>query len=475
MAEDWSRRAVLTSIAGGFAGCSAVLPSRDSTDQTDTQVKTDGPTTQTVETQSPTNKSPSDEIERLAANEPWMSWAIRLPGPVNNPPAVNLSKGRLYVGTGNSQNSTSDSDDSDVKTGMYALETATGALAWHAMTPMPIVQRPIVHDGRVHVVSGNSTGYTGMDQRIITYDFTGTKQWASEPRNEFVSIIATAEGTLFAGTSDDEYQLSGQSLFAIGPNGEVQWDREAGDARGGTFTDGLVLYNAALAAVAAYDPTDGSTVWQVGNEAVGGPPNNITTFDGLCFTESDPDSSGDSALVAHSTADGTEQWRYSTTPNKAANFALGTVVKVPAVGEAVQTEAELIGTGGGSKVFALRGDDGTEQWTFTADAQRFTDAAVSDAVYVSDTAGTVYALSVSDGHERWRVSLPNAAALWPLSDGVLAYTFGEGRTIVSVTSTGKRRWSFTSSEGLTRPVLTDTTAYSCASDGTVFAFDPIPS
>lgn len=469
MGNDWSRRALLAALAGSFAGCSVALPSRDRTGETDTPAETVRSVTPTETTRSPTSqsRSPPDGFERLPAEEPGLAWAIQLPGHVNTLPAVSTSRGHVYVGTGIRSSLYPDAPDSDSVTGVYALETANGAFAWRETTKAPVTQRPVVHDGRVHVVTGNANGYHGVDQRIIAYDQTGTARWATRPRNQSVSVVATTGGTLFAGTKNDEYGVEGQSLFAVGPDGEVRWEREAGDAMGGTLADGLVLYNAAFSALAAYDPTDGTKVWQIDNEPIGGPPSNTTAFDGLCFTKHEPNTSGNNALVAHSTADGTEQWRYTDTSTNLANFLPNRVSKVPDTADTGQTDADLVGAEFGAGVFALREEDGSEQWTFTVDGDHAIHAVVGDAVYVSDE-GTIYALSPSDGREQWRRSFPDGAALWPLSDGVFGY---DSRTVASFASDGTERWSFSSSKDLTWPVLAGGRAYTCASDGTVYAFE----
>lgn len=79
--------------------------------------------------------------------------------------------------------------------------------------------------------------------------------------------------------------------------------------------------------------------------------------------------------------------------------------------------------------------------------------------------------SQSDGHEQWRISLPDTALLWAVSDGVVGYCQTEDeQTIASVAADGTEHWSYTTSKDLTTPVVTDDRIYACAADGTVLAF-----
>lgn len=464
MPNDWSRRALLASFAATLAGCTAGPGTPTTREPTATPDSSPSP----PKSSSPT---PSDGVERLPADDPALAWAVRLPEPVANQPAVDPDGSRVYVGTGENRVGTPTADDRESTAGaVFSLRATDGRVAWRAATEAPVVEEPVVHDGRVHAVTGYSTGFSGRDQRIVAYGRDGTRQWATDPTNGFLSVVAENEGTLFVGTGDDALGVGGETLFAVEGNGDVRWEREAGDAMGATVADGRLLYSAGGQALASYDPADGTEGWQTPGEPLGNPTTSVAAFEGLCFTQS-PEKAGEGyPLVARSTADGSEQWRYSTAPASGENFVPTGVANVPESIDAANYDHPLVGTEFGGTVFAL-GDGGREGWTFEADADTRAGPAVGDAIYVGDSEGTVYALEPIDGRERWRASLPRFARVRPLSSGVLAVSAGRREHVVaSFTSDGSERWRYTTSKDLTTVAVAGDRAYAGASDGTVLAF-----
>jgi outer membrane protein assembly factor BamB len=319
------------------------------------------------------------------------------------------------------------------------------------------------------VATGWSTGYTGRNYQIIAYDQDGTRRWETEPQDNFFSIVATHGGNVFVGTYDDHLVSEGETVFAIDSKGELQWQRGAGDVNGGTFAGGLVLY-VDIDGVTAYDPARGRTVWEVAGRPISSRDSSVTVIDGLYFRDSERDSSRLNALIAHSITDGNEQWRYADAPGSDDTFDLRDVAAVPEGADGGGVDADIVGIERSGAVFALTKDDGSELWTFQADADTYDVDAVSDTVYVSDINGTVYALSLSDGQEQWRISLPDSAALWAVPSGVVGYCGGYEQTFASVAADGTERWSYKTTKDLTTPVVTDDRIYTYSSDGSVLAF-----
>jgi outer membrane protein assembly factor BamB len=438
-----SRRTYLTALAATLAGC-AGAPS------------------------APGSPTP-DESEPLPADDPALAWAVRLPDVVEHPPAVDPGTGLIYVGVGENRITTPTPGGDAPGGALYALDVADGSVAWSDQTEAPVVREPVVQDGRVHAVTGGSTGYTGVDQRVLAYDADGDRLWATAPRDRFLVVVAATPGRLFVGTRDDALSHEGETLFAVAPDGSTAWRREAGDALAGAVEGSRLLYSDAGLGLSAYDTADGTPLWQADGEPLGNPTTPITTAGGLCFTESSERTDDGYPLVARLLADGTERWRYSTASASGENYVPVGVADVPTdLGTTMANPVVVTGFGG--TVSYVRA--GEAAWTFTAEGKVRDGAAVGDGIYVGDDTGTVYALAAEDGAVRWRGALPKAAAVQPLADGVLAATpyHEKPRTVVSFRHDGTERWRYETDRRLFAPVVAESRVYATAEDGTVLAF-----
>lgn len=455
-----SRRAYLTALAATLAGCS----SGPGTPATDSPV--DPPETPTG-SPSPT---PTDDPERLPADDPALAWAVRLPKAVEHSPAVDSEAGLVYVGVGENRIGTPTPGDEGTRGGLYALDAADGSLAWSVATDAPVLDELVVHDGRVHAVAGYSSGYTGVDQQVLAYGADGERAWASTPHGKFLRIVAADARRVFVGTGDDALGSGGETLFAVGPDGETAWSREAGDAMAGTVEEGTLFYSVAGVALAAYYVGDGSSRWQVEGEPLGNPVRSVTVAGGLCFTELPDQPDRGYPLVARSIVDGTERWRYDAAPASGENYVPTGVANVPQSVSSTTMENGVVATEHGGTVSSLRA--GEEAWTFTADAGVRDGPVVGDGIYVGDVGGTVYALRADDGTVRWRASVPRAPHLQPLADGVLAPTpRREGTaTVASFGHDGTERWRYETLRELYPPAVAGNWVYATTADGTVLAF-----
>ncbi|WP_255151800.1 PQQ-binding-like beta-propeller repeat protein [Halorarius halobius] len=460
-----SRRAYLTALAAtvaGLAGCSSDPGTDGPADPPETPIGSESPT------DSPSPPPTPEEPERLPADDPALAWAVRLPETVEHPPTVDPETGRVYVGAGENRITTPTPGEDAPGGGIYALDAADGAVGWHETTDAPVVRRPVAHDGRVHAVTGHSTGYTGVDQRVLAYGAGGDRLWATTPRGKFLVVVAADGGRLFVGTRDDALGTGGETLFAVAPDGSTAWSREAGDAMGGAVDDGRLLYSDAGQDLAAYDATGGSELWAAGGEPLGNAETDIATAGALCFTESPERNEDGYPLVAHLLSTGEERWRYSTEPARGENYVPVSVADVPTdLGTTMANPVVVAGLGG--TVSYVRAGDAS--WTATTD-ERATGAVVGDGIYAGDQAGTVYALAADDGSVRWRASLPDAAYLQPLADGVLAATpYGDGgRTVASFHRDGTERWRYETGATTNEPVVAGNRAYATTEDGVVLAF-----
>lgn len=456
-----SRRSYLTALAAAFAGC-AGAPRVSDTPGTDGPA--DPPETP-VGSDSPTPEEP----QQLPANHPALAWAVRLPEVVEHEPAVDPDAELVYVGAGENRITTPTPGGDGPRGGLYALDTNGGSVAWSDRTDAPVVQEPVVHDGRVHAVTGDSTGYTGVDQRVLAYGSDGDRAWATDPRDRFLVAVAAADGRLFVGTHDDALSHEGERLFAVGPDGSTAWSREAGDALGGAVDDDRLLYSDAGMELAAYDTADGTHLWQAGGEPLGNHGTEVATAGGLCFTQSREQNDDGYPVVARLLSNGEERWRFSTTPASDGNWVPVSVVDVPTDLGTTMANPVIVTSLGGRVSYVRAGD---ASWTFTADADTPDGAVVGDGIYVGDETGTVYALDAEDGSVRWRASLPKPASVQPLADGVLAATlYHDGaRTLASFRHDGTERWRYETDATLYEPVAVGNRVYATTKDGTVLAF-----
>ncbi|MFB6244367.1 MAG: PQQ-binding-like beta-propeller repeat protein [Halobaculum sp.] len=497
MPEFRSRRSLLAGLAALLAGCSAAdstptqstssdtpeptaprdplltnteTSATDSPTQSPTQSETDEPTPTESDTPSPTA---TEQVEHLPADDPALAWAVRLPRAVVHRPAVSGDSDTVYVAAGETELGTPAEGEERTDPGrLFSLAAADGTEHWRVQAEAGIVGRPVTHDGRIHLVTGYNRWYTGDSQRVVAFGPDGTRRWRTDPRDRFVSVVAAADGTVFAGTGNDALGLGGETLFAVGPDGSIQWSREAGDATRATVADGRLLYSSGGVTVDSYDPDTGTRHWRIESEPAGNPATDITVADGNCFTESSTETEEGYPIVAHSLADGSRQWAYAAAPQSGINFVSSGVAAVP---DDVAGGSEVPSVVGGEydgAVFGLAAD-GTELWTFRRDGDAGGGPLVDEHVYVGGEDGTLYALDTVDGTELWRVSLPGVVDVAPLAEGVLAVGRAESRrTLASVRPDGTERWRYTTSEDLTELAVDGNRVYAGTGDGTLLAFAP---
>lgn len=437
----------------GIAGCA----SRDSGDWT------------TFTREPPQTPAEAGAVEALPTDHPALAWAVRLPKPVRRTPTVDPEGDRLYVGCLDEQARTPAEDGDGAPFGaLFSLGTTDGGRRWGIATVPPVAGRPVVNDGIVHVVTGYFSGFGGTRQRIVGFSRTGERRWQTRSPYGTLEIVAAKGDTVFAGTRDDALDTERQRLWAVRGDGEIRWDREAGDALGATIVGDSLLYGAGDAALVSYDVETGDERWRIDEDPIGDQRRWLVAFDGRCFTETGGEGT---TLVARSAVDGAQQWQYAPVSTPGLRFVPTAVTNAEPAVDDPDGGISTVGADYGGLVFALD-DEGDERWTFETEGDTSDHLAVGDAVYVGDREGTVYALDPADGRERWRASLPEFPSVLPLGEGVLAASGDRERSVLaSFRPDGGERWRYSTTKDLTWPTVDGDRTYVAARDGTVLAFD----
>ena len=381
-------------------------------------------------------------------------------GPVG--PRPTLADGTLYVAGGANGTGTPPRDDPvspDASQNLVALSTA-GEEHWRYESAAAMQSRPVVADGAVHVVTGWSSGYSGIDARLVRVGTDGEFAWSNGPRQRFLSILGHADGTVFVGTSDDAIGASGESLFAVGSDGTTEWTVEGGDAFHGAVSDDTLYVDYGDVRTVAIDTADGSTRWGTDR----GFPGPFAVYGDTLYLDAPTENeNGDYPLVATDAATGEERWRYG--------------VDMPdrfVVSSALEAEGSVFVAEYGGLLAALDPADGTERWRYDA-GDRTGEFRVHDGTVYLPGGGDLHAVDVASGEARW--TRPVGDHVWsahPSDAGVVvrARTSGDRNLFAGVAPDGTERWSFESAGNLTLPAVDGLRAYVGTESGYVAALGP---
>lgn len=382
-----TRRALLAALSAGLAGCGGDAPS-----ETASNTSTDSPTstpTATPAQESPT-ATPVQEPTRVALDDDRVRWRVDLPRELVTDPAVD--GGRLYVGSSDRQ-SVDFTDDEAVAGDLTALTLPDGEIEWSRRLDDPATTAPRVHESSVYLVIGRSTGYDGVEQRLVRFDAAGEERWQSSTRDAFVNLL-TFDGTnAYLGTSDDALATEGETIFALDLDaGEKQWAVEGGDCAAGRV-DGDTLYvDYAGMTVAALATADGTNRWQRSVEALHAPGTSFPSADGHLFAAIEEGE--DYGIAAIDADDGETDWTHGL--DASSPFV---VSGVTVVGEMV------IGREFGGLLFARDAATGEARWRRGFDSRVSSTLVADDTLYASGLDGTVAALDVESGEIQWRESV----------------------------------------------------------------------
>lgn len=451
-----SRRQFLLSAAlAGIAGCTGGEPaSPDDTAGTTSATTTISTTTETTADGTTPNYEPRRETPKAGA----VRWRVAFDAPVSYPPAVGGDE--VYVAVGKVE--ISQDREPESSGALASLDAADGGSRWTTKLPAGPMAAPSLHDGDVYCVSGGSTGYGGIDNKLHRFDPRGTERWRTDGVDQFLNRLAFGEDRAYLATSDDALGFDGQRLIAVGlGDGDTRWSVESGDAFDGRLLDGsLLVAPGGGRAIENRDAATGERRWRREREPLGSESGAFAVHDDLLFVEGRDDEDGWFGAMA--VADGSERWTY----------ARGGGESFVPTGAAV-TEAGVVGTEYGGRVFSLDPADGTEQWTFDADGDTRRAPVVADGgVYVrayrNEDSDVIHALDSTTGEQRWRVTVPRVASSLRRTGEVLVVRGDKGRVVYGLDPTdGSVRWSFEAPSRLSRLAVEDGSVYVTSERGVV--------
>jgi outer membrane protein assembly factor BamB len=454
-----SRRQFLLSAAlAGTAGCTGgESADRDgviTTGTTTSATTVTATTTGTTAEGTTTNYEPHRETPKAGA----VRWRVAFDAPVRYPAAI--GDDGVYVAVGTVE--LSQTREPESSGALAALDAADGVPHWTTKLPAGPMAAPSLHDGDVYCVSGGSTGYWGIDNKLHRFDPDGTERWRTDGVDQFLNRLAFGGDRAYLATNDDALGFDGQRLFAVGlGDGETRWSVESGDAFDGRLLDGtLLVAPGGGRAIENRDAATGERRWRREREPLGTESGSFATLDDLLFVEGRDD--GDGWFGAVEVADGSERWTYARDGGQ--SF-------VP-TGAAV-TDTGVVGIEYGGRVFSLNSADGTEQWAFDADGEPRRAPVVADGrVYVqayrNEDSDVIHALDSTTGEQRWRVTVPGVASSLRKTGEVLVVRADKGRAVYGLDpADGSVRWSFEAPGRLSRLAVADGRVYVTSERGVV--------
>lgn len=302
---------------------------------------------------------------------------------------------------------------------VYAVDVATGEVAWDVARADGPVSSPAIASGRrltlLYVDGGAST----------------TPSPSPTPVDESPSP-----------SPDNEAEAAGASLVAIGLEDRREvWRVPLGaESRSGVTVDGDIAYvgdqDGTLYAV---DIADGTVRWT--SEMPGRIDISIAASDGRAVAISRNDDSRRVAIAAHDADDGERLWQI--TPQLSATAASSA---------ALTEDAVIVGLAD-RLVRAFGVDDGEERWSSLA-LQLFSPltapAVGEDAVYVADIGGGLYRLDPVDGDRGWSFQFNEVVVRSSpvIIDRWVLLGLNDGRLVAVDAASGRLNWQSAPSQGL---------------------------
>jgi eukaryotic-like serine/threonine-protein kinase len=302
---------------------------------------------------------------------------------------------------------------------VYAVDVATGEVAWDVARADGPVSSPAIASGRrltlLYVDGGAST----------------TPSPSPTPVDESPSP-----------SPDNEAEAAGASLVAIGLEDQREvWRVPLGaESRSGVTVDGDIAYvgdqDGTLYAVAI---ADGTVRWT--SEMPGRIDISIAASDGRAMAISRNDDSRRVVIAAHDADDGERLWQI--TPQLSATAASSA---------ALTEDAVIVGLAD-RLVRAFGVDDGEERWSSLA-LQLFSPltapAVGEDAVYVADIGGGLYRLDPVDGDRGWSFQFNEVVVRSSpvIIDRWVLLGLNDGRLVAVDAASGRLNWQSAPSQGL---------------------------
>lgn len=335
---------------------------------------------------------------------------------------------------------------------LAALDPADGSERWTYDTGAPTLSQPLVRDGSVFVLSGFAE--LGYDGLSVhSVDAdTGEERWQLAHGSAATLVGATADSVYVAG-QDDVVGARGERTHALNAaDGTARWSYETGDVLFPGLATDSEVYVGAPRGLVALDAVSGDERWQA-REA--GP-----RFDLIEETLYAPRRGGLSALDP---AGGSQRWRF-VPPESYVH--VWTVVDGTA----------YAGTNGGT-LFALDVTTGEERWHTVLGEQVGAVAVGNGFAYVGtvreSAAADVYAFDATSGEERWRYASDDRSEVRDVAIGDAIYAlFREPHELAALhPDDGSERWRVTPDAELRDPVVAGGTVYLGTESGWLYAID----
>lgn len=294
---------------------------------------------------------------------PTATWSRTLNGPVSYPI---IAGGKVFVTTG-----VNASDPNGYGTSLYALDLATGAIAWGPVTiPGLYSFSAAAYDqGRLFV--------NNFDGVVRAYDPTnGTLLWMTNTGYWGTSAPTAANGVVYVG-----------GLLALDANtGAVLWTAATGAGKGTATVSNDGVFVSVPCNVYKLDPLVGTPLWRYAGRCSGGGGSTAPYANGRLYSR-DYDASPPNQVF--DAANGTLLGSFSAFAIPA--FSAQSGFFLGANGQPSVPTLSAIDQGGGNTL-----------WTFQGDGDLATPPIVIDGVVViASRSGTVYALEASSGHVVW--------------------------------------------------------------------------
>lgn len=329
--------------------------------------------------------------------------------------------------------------------GVYAVELATGEIAWEVARPGGPLSLPGL---------GRADG-----ARILLY-------LEGPPKAQERSASPTASPS----PEEDVEAARGSLLVALDLEGPSErWRLALGEtARSGVTIDGDVAYVGDQAGIVhAVSIDDGSELW---TSDVGGRADiPLAVGDGHVYVVSRDVDEGRVLITALSSEDGERAWGISPQIGS-------TAVSAPAVVDG----GVIVGTAD-RLVQLLDADDGEQRWSALALSlfSPISSPASGGDVFIADIGGGLYRLDASDGSRRWGFQF-NELILRSspvVSNRAVLVGLNDGRLVAVSTETGRLVWESEATQGLVGTIaLTRDTivAVKGGPEAGLIAFEPDP-
>ncbi|HEX4295789.1 MAG TPA: PQQ-binding-like beta-propeller repeat protein [Rhizomicrobium sp.] len=308
-----------------------------------------------------------------------LAWQSAINDMTSSPAVAN---GILYAGTRDGH--------------LLALDAATGAQRWSAVTAAAIVSSPTVSDGTVYVTSN--------DHKLYAFDAaTGAQRWASLTDYSISSSPVAANGLVYVVADSG-------TLFAFkARNGILAWQAAHDYLWPGSTpaaAGGLVYAMSSQNYVFAFDGASGKPIWAGGYMHAGNNAGSPAVSDGAVYMPTD------GSLGAFDATSGQTLWQSGVGPGSASLALSKGSVFLATIDHVVWNFNAMTG--------ALVSD------TLEATAMESTPAAAHGVLYVGDMNGTISAYQAKTSKLLWSASTGLAAI-------VAAPTVANGRLYVVTT------------------------------------------